>query len=138
MFGVTKMNLCKAYPGFIILCMAVGGILAHRNDVSILAGVAGGLAVGMLPLLFLGAIVGLMMAWCPERPPCVCGKCNSEEYDFIGPMHKTEDNAYYYKCPHCGREYRSQGPNFDLKTAHGYSPYMVKSKWQRWSDKIKN
>ena len=64
--------------------MAVGGILAHRNDVSILAGIAGGLAVGMLPLLFLGAIVGLMMAWCPERPPCVCEKCISEEYYIFG------------------------------------------------------
>lgn len=118
--------------------MAVGGILACRGDGSIPAGVAGGLALGMLPLLFLGAIVGLMMAWCPERPPCVCGKCDSGEYDFIGPMHKTEDDAYYYKCPHCGREYRSHGNTFDVKTADGYSPYMVKSRWQRWSEKIKN
>ena len=112
--------------------MAVGAILAHRSGASFLAGLAGGLAVAMLPLLLLGAIVGLMLAWCPERPPCVCGKCNSEEYDYVGPMHKTEDDAYYYKCPHCGREYRSQGPKFDLKTAHGYSRYMEKSKWQRW------
>ena len=112
--------------------MAVGGILAHRSDVSFLAGVAGGLAVGMLPPLLLSAIVGLMLAWCPERPPCVCGKCNSDDYDFIGPMHITEDKAYYYKCPRCGRDYRSQGSKFDFKTAHGYSPYMEMSKWKRW------
>ena len=112
--------------------MAVGGILAHHSGVSLVAGVAGGFAVGALPLLLLGGIVALMLAWCPERPPCVCGQCESEEYDYLGPMQKTADDAYYYQCPRCGREYRLHGPRFDLKTVHGYSPYMEKSKWRRW------
>jgi hypothetical protein len=126
------MNLQQAYPGFIVVCMAIGGILAHRSGASLVAGVAGGLAVGMLPLLLLGAVVALMLAWCPERPPCVCGNCSSEEYDYLGPMHKTDDDAYCYKCPRCGREYRLQGARFDLKSAQGYSPYMEKSRWERW------
>ena len=126
------MNLDRALPVFIVLCMTLGGILANRNDVPVFTGVAVGLFVGFLPLLLLFAIVGLMEAWCPERPPCVCGKCNSEEYKYIGPMQKAEDGAYYHKCPQCGREYRSQGPKFDLKTANGYSSYMEKSKWLRW------
>ena len=126
------MNLQQAYPGFVVLCAAGGGILAQRSGTSWVTGVAAGLAVGMLPLFLLGASVALMLAWCPERPPCICGKCNSEGYDAVGPMHRTEDNVYYYKCPHCRREYRSQGPKYDLKKEHGYSPYMEKSKWHRW------
>jgi hypothetical protein len=126
------MNLEKVFPWFVVLCMAGGGILAHRSGASLMAGVAGGLGVGMLPLLVLGAIYWLMMAWRPERPPCVCGKCKSDEYVSVGPMVKPEDSTYYYKCPHCGCEYRSHGSLFDLKTAHGYSPYMEISRWQRW------
>lgn len=126
------MNLQQAYPVFIVLCMAGGGLLAHHNSGSMTAGIAGGLAVGMLPLLVLGATVRLMLAWCPERPPCICGKCNSEDYDYLGPMQKSEDDAYYYQCPQCHREYRSQGSRFDLKTENGYIPYMKKSRWQRW------
>lgn len=132
MLGAVNLNLQQAYPVFIFLCMAGGAILAHRNGASIAAGVAGGFVVGMLPLLVLGAAVGLMQMWCPERPSCVCGKCNSDDYDYLGPMHKSEDNAYYYQCPYCHREYRLQGLNYDLKNAHGYSPYMKMSKWQRW------
>ena len=126
------MSLCKAYPWFIVLCMAGGGILAHYGGYSFLAGAAGGVVVGMLPLLILGAIVGLMLVWCPERPICICGKCYSVDYDYVGPMYKPEDNTFYFKCSLCGREYRSQGPKFDLKTEQGYSPYMEKSKWHRW------
>ena len=43
------MNLQQAYPGFIVLCMSVGGFLAHRSGAPLAAGLAGGLAVGMLP-----------------------------------------------------------------------------------------
>jgi hypothetical protein len=116
--------------------MAGGGILAHYSGYSFLAGVAGGVTFGMLPLLVLGAIVGLMFLWCPERPICICGKCRSEDYDFIGPMSKPEDNTFYYKCSLCGREYRCQGSKFDLKTAQGYSPYMEISRWRRWKRSV--
>jgi hypothetical protein len=126
------MNLEQAFPWFVVLCMAGGGILAHHGGTSLMAGVAAGLAVGFLPLFLLGAIHTLMQTWCPQRPPCVCGKCNSEEYEYLGPMHRAEDNAYYYKCPHCEREYRSQGQKYDFKTENGYTPYMEKSKWHRW------
>ena len=117
--------------------MAAGGILAHRSGASLWAGIAGGLAAGMLPIFLLGAIVTLMLAWCPERPPCICGKCNSEKYHFVGPMHKTDDNVYYYKCPRCSQGYRLQGEKFELKGVHGYSPYMEKSRWKRWKRSIR-
>ncbi len=126
------MKLEQAFPWFVVLCMAGGGILAHHNDASLVTGVAVGVAVGFLPLLLLGAVNALMQTWCPDRPPCVCGNCNSEDYKFVGPMHKAEDRMYYYQCPHCSREYRSQVPKYDLKREHGYSPYMEKSKWHRW------
>lgn len=113
--------------------MAGGGMLTHLSGGSIAAGIASGLAIGILPLLILGATVKLMQAWCPERPPCICGKCQSDDYDFLGPMHQSEDDAYYYQCPHCHREYRSQGSRFDLKTENGYTPYMKISRWQRWT-----
>jgi hypothetical protein len=112
--------------------MAGGGMLAHHSGYSILAGAAGGIAVGMLPLFFLGAIVGLMLIWCPERPICICGKCRSDNYDFVGPMYKSQDDTYYYKCSVCGREYRCRGPKFELKTEQGYSPYMEMSRWHIW------
>ena len=126
------MTLEQAFPWFVAFCMAGGGLLAHHNDASWVAGVAAGLGVGMFPLFLLVAIYSLMLAWCPFRPPCVCGKCNSEDFDFVGPMHKAEDSMYYYECPHCSREYRSHGSKFELKSEHGYSPYMEKSKWHRW------
>jgi len=126
------MSLCKAYPWFIVLCMTGGGILAHHSGYSLIAGAAGGAAIGMVPLLILGAIVGLMLIWCPERPVCICGKCHSEDYDFVGPMYKSQDDTYYYKCSLCDREYRCRGPKFELKTTQGYSPYMEMSKWHRW------
>lgn len=112
--------------------MAVGGILARDSGAPLMTGVVVGMAVGFLPPFLLFAIVALMEAWCPQRPSCVCGECNSEEYKYLGPMHRAEDDAYYYECPHCEREYRSQGQKYDLKTANGYTPYMAKSKWHKW------
>ena len=44
--------------------------LLTKNGLSFLAGAVGGIVVGMIPLLILGAIVGLMLVWCPERPIC--------------------------------------------------------------------
>lgn len=85
------MSLCKASPWFIVLCMSGGRILARHSGYSFLAGAVGGVVVGMLPLLILSAIVGLMLVWCPERPICICGKCHSEDYDYVGPMYKPED-----------------------------------------------
>ena len=104
--------------------MVSGGILAHRSGASLAAGVAGGLVVGMLPAFLLAAIVALMMAWCPERPPCVCGQCSSEEYVSIGSGHKPADRVYHYECPRCDRADRLQGPRYDLKTEHGYATYL--------------
>ena len=131
--SANDMNLCKMYPWFIAVCMTIGGVLAHRGGDSFLAGAAGGLMVAMLPMALLGATVGMMLAWCPERPVCICGKCHSKNYDYVGPMHKPEDATYYYRCPKCERGHRSCGDRYDVKTESGFQPYLLKSKWKRWT-----
>ena len=128
------MNLYKTYPFFIALCIAVGGFIAARTGNSLTTGALAGLIAGFAPLLLLGAVVWVMHRWRPERPPCICGQCQSVDYEYIDRHSGTKppDGAYYYKCPHCEREYRLKRGKFEIKTVEGFSPYMEISKWGRW------
>lgn len=128
------MSLCKIFPLFIALCVAVGGFIAVRTGNSLIMGASIGLTVGFAPLLLLGVTAGLMYRWCPDRPQCICGQCDCVDYKYIDRHSgaKPTDGAYHYKCPHCGREYRLQGGKFDIKSTEGFSPYMEISRWRRW------
>ena len=132
------MSLCKTYPFFIALCIAVGGFIAVRTGNSLIMGACIGLIVSFAPLLLLGVTVGLMHRWRPDRPPCICGQCDCVDYRYIDRHSGTKplDGAYHYKCPHCEREYRLQRGKFDIKSAEGFSPYMEISRWQRWRKNI--
>jgi hypothetical protein len=129
------MNLCLAYPVFIILSVASGGAIAHFTDTSVLYGIFIGLAVGLAPLGLLGIINVLMMAWCPDRPICKCGKCRSMDYKNVGPeeMTLTEETVFEYQCPFCSRTYKQKDKRFLEISSDGCEiPYMVISKQGRW------
>jgi hypothetical protein len=78
-----KMNLCGAYPVFIILSIASGGAIAYFSNVPVLYGISIGMAVSMALLVPLGTIYALMMAWRPDCPMFRCGKCQSGDYEFV-------------------------------------------------------
>ena len=127
------MNFCRAYPVFIILSVASGGAIAHSSDALMLNGLLIGLAVGMVPLVLLGIIYALMMAWRPDRPICRCGDCQSSEYEYLGPQEITEESEYEYQCPFCSRTYRQKDKRFWEVSSDGSEiPYMVISRWGRW------
>ena len=127
------MNLDRALPIFVILCTSIGALMGYRLGDSAVTGAAIGLAVGFSPLLLLGIGDGFFTLWCPDRPTCMCGKCKSNDYRYLGPPSKPSDDAYYYKCPSCGREYRLQNKRFDLRSSkNDFQPHMMISKWGRW------
>ncbi|KPJ97771.1 MAG: hypothetical protein AMK71_12580 [Nitrospira bacterium SG8_35_4] len=129
------MNLCRAYPVFIILSVVIGWAIAHFRNVPVLYGISIGMSVGMAPLFLLGIIYALMMAWRPDRPMCRCGKCQSEDYEFvwreeIPVMKKT---IYEFRCPSCSRTYRKKDKRFwEVSSDGSETPFMVISKWGRW------
>jgi hypothetical protein len=129
------MSLCSAYPVFVILCVAIGGAIAHFTDAPVLYGISIGLAVGFAPLVLLGIIYSLMMAWRPDRPTCRCRKCQYMHYESVWPeeITVTEETVYEYRCPFCSRTYRQKGKRFWEVSSDGSEiPYMVISKWGRW------
>jgi hypothetical protein len=127
------MSLCSAYPIFVILCVAIGGAIAHFTDAAVLYGISIGLAVGNAPLVLLGIIYVLMMAWCPDHPTCRCGDCKSTEYEYLGPEEITKETEYEYLCPFCSRTYRQKDKRFWEVSSDGAEiPYMAISKWGRW------
>ena len=129
------MNLCSAYPVFIMLCVAIGGAVAHFSDVPVLYGISIGMAVSMAPLVLLGIMYSLMMAWRPDRPMCRCGKCQSGDYESLRPeeITVTKETVYEYRCPFCSRTYRQKDKRFWEVSSDGSEiPYMVISKLGRW------
>ncbi len=127
------MNLSRAYPLFILLCIAGGATIAHFTGASIFIGTAIGSAVGVAPMALLCITYLLFMKWRPDRPMCRCGKCRSEEYEYIGPKHITAETVFEYRCPFCGRIYRQKEKRFWEFLDNGSDiPYMSISKWGRW------
>jgi hypothetical protein len=126
------MNLDRLLPLFILLCLVLGGVIAHLRGESVLIGAGIGMAVGLSPLVFLGIAYLFIQRWSPDRPPCACGACESEDYDFIDSLSDFEEHVYAYRCPACGREYRAKGDSFSLSTPEGVKPYMKTSRWGRW------
>jgi hypothetical protein len=132
------MNLDRALPIFVILCISIGALMGHLWGSSAVIGAAIGLAVGFSPLLLLAIAYGFIVLWRPETPTCMCGKCESKGYEYLGPFSKPNDDTYYYKCPSCGREYRLQNKRFDLRLSkNDFQPYMMISKWGKWRPSTK-
>ncbi len=129
------MSFCRVYPIFIILCVPSGGAIARFIGSPVLKGMLIGLAVGFVPLVLLGIIVGLSSMWTPDRPICRCGKCKSADYEYVGPeeLTLTEETFFEYRCPSCSREYGQNNKRFWEVSSDGTEiPYMVISKRGRW------
>ena len=130
----TKMNLCKAYPIFIILCITVGGTIAYFTGAPLMRGTTIGLLVGFAPIALLCISYVAVTTWRPDRPNCRCGQCRSQDYRYLGPDHITPETVYEYQCPSCGRKYRKKDKRFWEFAENGVeSPCMVVSKWGRWT-----
>ena len=128
------MNLCKAFPVFIIMCIAGGGAIAHFTDAPLVRGTTIGLLVGVAPIVWLCIAYAAVTTWCPDLPNCRCGQCRSQDYRYIGPDHITPETVYEYQCPSCGRKYRKKDKRFCEFSENGVeSSYMVVSKWGRWT-----
>jgi hypothetical protein len=126
------MNLELILPLFIIFCAVIGGVIAYVTGESLLIGAGLGGLLGISPLFFLGIVYLFLQKWGPDRPNCICGQCTSEDYDYIDSASNFKEHVYFYKCPHCSREYREHGKRFELNTPEGLRPYMKLSKWSRW------
>lgn len=131
--SASHLNLEKILPIFVILCATGGALIGYRWGNSAVMGAGIGLAVGFSPLLLLAIGYGFIMLWLPERPTCMCGECNSKDYQYLGPFSRPDDGAYYYQCPRCGREYRLKNKRFDLRLSEdNFQPYMMIAKWGKW------
>jgi hypothetical protein len=127
------MNLCRVYPVFIMLCIAISGAIAHVSGAPLLHVIILGLAVGMAPLVLMGIMSILMVAWCPDRPMCRCGKCRSDDYSYVESGNITVETVFEYQCPFCSRTYRQRDKRFWEFSSDGSEiPYAVISKWGRW------
>lgn len=129
------MKLCKAFPIFFAICVAIGGAIAYFSGSSLLYGTSIGMVVALSPLMLLGVLYILIVVWCPDRPECLCGKCQSNSYVFLNSQIEQNalENVYQYRCPFCGRTYRQRHKRFNECLDNGSEiPYMVISKWGRW------
>jgi hypothetical protein len=126
------MNLDRLLPLFVLVCVVLGGVIAHLQGEHFLLGASIGMAIGLSPLLLLGIAYLFIQKWSPDRPPCVCGACASDDYDFMDSLSDIKEHVYFYRCPVCGREYRAHGGRFELNTPEGVRPYMKVSRWGRW------
>ncbi len=126
------MNLELIFPIFMIFCAALGCVIAYVLGESILLGASLGLFVGFSPLFILGIAYYFMQMWRHDRPDCVCGECKSGDYHFIDSQSNINERIYFFKCPHCGREYRWHGNRFEVSTPEGLKPHMKISRWGRW------
>ena len=109
-----RMSLSSlAAPIWLMLC-AVGGMLLGQDlEQRPLYGLLLGAAAGNLPFVVLGAGHAILMAWRPERPPCRCGRCGSEEYELTGSRWRSSGSmVLFYRCPACGRRYGGTGARF--------------------------
>lgn len=113
---------------------ALGGVaIAHFCGFSLWTGFGYGLLVGFSPLalLFLAALVLRMNN---DRPPCKCGRCKSDQYEFIRmEQNRDGDDEYFYRCPSCGRDWKARGDVFYEIKADGSEAAYMKSNWrQTW------
>lgn len=127
------MSLSRALPLLVIVSAAGGGVVAQFIGASVAVGVAIGLAAGMTPIAVLSIGYLVLMAWRPDRPTCRCGKCQSEQYELVGPEQVTAATVFEYRCPFCGRAYRQAKNRFwELARDGSEIPYMSVSRWGRW------
>jgi hypothetical protein len=126
------MNLDRLLPLFFFVCLVLGGLIANLRGDNVLHGAAIGMAVGLSPLALLGIAYFFIQKWAPDRPPCVCGACASDDYEFLDSLSDIKEHVYFYRCPACGREYRTHGGKFSFNTPEGVKPYMKTSRWGRW------
>lgn len=122
-------------PIWFIACACGGALLGHGLARRPLTGLAVGSIVGVSPLALLGIAYALTTAWRPDQPECRCGRCSSAEYEFVGMHERTGgDRTYAYRCPSCGRRYRSEGPRFlEVLPDGSERSYMRASRWGRWA-----
>ncbi len=126
------MNICRIYPWYIITCITIGLLVPLYTQTSLANGFFWGICAGMLPMTILGVLYLILIQWSPDRPRCICGKCSSNDYQYVDQEKINDDLAFHFICPFCTREYRSCGGKFELKTKNGLTPYMEMTKWRRW------
>ena len=129
------MSLCRLFPLWAIACIAVGIGTATFAGWSVITGAMIGCSASVAPLVALTAICVVFTWWRPDVPPCRCGETRCGGYDFIGPTSGpySEETSYEYRCPKCGRCFKSNAGIFvECRPDGSTIPYMRVSRWGRW------
>jgi len=94
-----------------------------------------GFVIGIGPLFLLLVSGGVLSAWSPDQPDCLCSWCRSEDYVYDGMECKENGKpcAYRYHCPKCGRHYVSRESPFLEVRGGDETPYRKLNPWGRWS-----
>lgn len=127
------MNFEHLLLAFNFVSIIAGAIIAVCIDVSPWLGAACGCLVGASPMIILCVICVGIMWWCPDLPRCKCGQTKYGEYEYVDPMEFSEDMWYEYRCPKCGRRYKSKRGILVECRGNGITvPFMKHSRWGRW------
>lgn len=118
---ISSLPCVGALTGALIGAMS-GGSWIHGAGVGMLAGFS--------PLVLLYVLCIYFSVWCPLRPDCLCGNCNSDGYEFVGMNEGYTE--FHYRCGSCGREYVSVDDGYYELVDGRRCLRFAKTKFGRW------
>jgi hypothetical protein len=109
----------------------IGSLIGCATPLGFQRGLTYGFIFGHLPLALLG-LVGLpLLLFHRDRPICRCGRCRSQDYEFLGM--EQQPLSFDYRCPSCDRHYRARDNKFlEIASNGSEQPYMRQSSLGRW------
>jgi len=121
-------------PLFLVASLVVAFAGRIFFDYSVSNALLYGSLIGFLPLTILAllciVVVVFFGGFNNDRPPCECGNCRSNDYQYI----KHDSDGFHYACPACRTECVVQGKVFFRKDADGtLSATQKQTKWGRWA-----
>jgi hypothetical protein len=98
-------------------------------------------AIGLSPFALMAVLVSVVVVFFGglnnDRPPCPCGECKSNDYEYDDAMTRERNptraiSEWVYRCPKCGRTWLSRDNVFYELHDDCMIAYRKQTRWGRW------